>query len=283
MKRSGFLARAVLASALVIAALALGAAICAAQEKVLMMATTTSTDNTGLLNYLAPALKAETGIDLRWTAVGTGKALQLGQNCDVSVLLVHDPEAEEVFIQKGYGVDRTRIMFNDYVFIGPAGDPAGIKGKPVSDALALIARAGSNFASRGDNSGTHMAEVKLWKNAGLPVPDKETWYISAGQGMLNTIAIAAERNGYTLTDRGTYIKYEENMKGNPPLVILVEGDASLRNQYSVIAVNPKNCPNANYALAKEFTRWMVSPKTLKFIADFKMSGKQLFFPNADEK
>jgi tungstate transport system substrate-binding protein len=282
MRRKGFPARVVLTAALVFSPLALGAGVCLAQEKVLMMATTTSTDNTGLLNYLAPALKAETGIDLRWTAVGTGKALQLGQNCDVSVLLVHDPEAEEVFIQKGYGIDRTRIMFNDYVFIGPKSDPAEIKGKPVSAALALISQAEENFASRGDNSGTHMAEVKLWKSAGLPAPDKESWYISTGQGMLNTIAIAAERNGYTLTDRGTYITYENNMKGNPPLVILVEGDASLRNQYSVIAVNPKNCPNANYALAKEYTRWMVSPKTQTFIADFKMSGKQLFFPNAKE-
>jgi tungstate transport system substrate-binding protein len=282
MKSNGFLARAVLASAIVFQSFAL-VSVCAAQEKVLMMATTTSTDNTGLLDYLAPALETETGIELRWTAVGTGKALQLGQNCDVSVLLVHDPEAEEVFVEKGYGVDRTRVMFNDYVFIGPAGDPAGIDGKPVSAALALIALAEANFASRGDNSGTHMAEVKLWKKSGLSVPDKENWYISTGQGMLNTIAVAAERNGYTLTDRGTYIAYEENMKGKPPLVILVEGDASLRNQYSVISVNPKNCPNANYALAKEFTRWMVSPKTQKLIAGFTMSGKQLFFPNAGEK
>jgi tungstate transport system substrate-binding protein len=282
MQRRGFFVRVALTAALVFSSLALVAGICAAQEKVLMMATTTSTDNTGLLNVLAPRLETETGIDLRWTAVGTGKALQLGQNCDVSVLLVHDPEAEEVFVQKGYGVDRTRIMFNDYVFIGPKGDPAGIMGKPVVEALALIARSEENFASRGDNSGTHMAEVKLWKIAGLPVPDKESWYISTGQGMLNTIAVAAERNGYTLTDRGTYITYESNMKGNPPLVILVEGDASLRNQYSVIAVNPKNCPNADYALAKEFIRWMVSPKTQKFIADFKMGGKQLFFPNAGE-
>lgn len=260
-----------------------GALLAAGDDRVLMMATTTSTDNTGLLNYLAPALKEETGIDLRWTAVGTGKALQLGQSCDVSVLLVHDPEAEEVFVQKGYGVDRTKVMYNDYIFIGPAGDPAGIKGKPVQAALALIAQAEANFASRGDNSGTHMAEVKLWKSAKLAVPDKEIWYISTGQGMLNTIAIAAERNGYTLTDRGTYITYEANMKGNPPLVILVEGDKALRNQYSVIAVNPQNCPNGAYALAKEFIRWMVSPKTQRFVADFTMGGKQLFYPNAGEK
>jgi tungstate transport system substrate-binding protein len=271
------------AASLLLGALAAGAARGAAEEKVLMMATTTSTDNTGLLNYLAPALLSDTGMELRWTAVGTGRALQLGQNCDVSVLLVHDPEAEELFIRKGYGVDRTKIMFNDYVFIGPVGDPAGIEGKTASDTLSLIARSEANFASRGDNSGTHMAEVKLWKNAGIPVPDREKWYISAGQGMLNTINIAAERSGYTLTDRGTYITYKNNMKGNPPLVILVEGDALPRNQYSVIAVNPKNCPNAKYALAKEFTRWMIAPRTQGFIADFKMSGTQLFFPNANEK
>jgi len=251
-----------------------------AEDKTLMMATTTSTDNTGLLDYLAPQFKADTGIELKWTAVGTGKALALGRNCDVDVLLVHDPESEKAFIDDGSGVDRTQIMYNDFIVIGPKEDPAGIKGKGVKEAFKTIAEKKAVFASRGDKSGTHMMELSLWKAAGVAEPDKEQWYVQTGQGMLPTINIAAERVGYTLTDRGTYIKYEANFKGNPPLVIVVEGDAALFNQYSVIAVNPKKCEKAKYDLATAFSRWMASPKTQKFIGDFKMMGKQLFTPNA---
>lgn len=251
-----------------------------AADRVLMMATTTSTDNTGLLNDLGPMFKADTGIELKWVAVGTGNALELGKNCDVDVLLVHAPATEMKYVADGYGVDRREIMFNDFIFVGPKGDPAGVKGKSVKEALTIFASKKIPFASRGDNSGTHKMEISLWKDAGIPLPDKETWYIQTGQGMINTINIAAERDAYTLTDRGTFIKYEANWKGNPPLEILVEGDAALKNQYSVIAVNPKRCEKAKYDLATTFSQWMASPKIQKAIADFKLMGKQLFFPNA---
>ena len=252
----------------------------AEEGRELLMATTTSTDNTGLLDYLAPKFTAATGIDLKWTATGTGKALKLGENCDVDILMVHAPAAEKQFVADGFGVDRKEIMYNDFVIIGPEKDPAGIKGKSIKDAFHLIEAKQAIFTSRGDNSGTHKKELSLWKAAGLAVPEKAKWYIQTGQGMLATINVAAERSGYTMTDRGTYIKYEDNMGGNPPLKILVEGDPALLNQYSVIAVNPKHCPHARYELAQQFIQWIVSPETQKQIADYKLLGKQLFTPNA---
>lgn len=248
--------------------------------QVLRMATTTSTDNTGLLDYIAPILKADLGIELQWVAVGTGKALELGRNGDVDVVLTHDPESEKSFIDEEYGVDPKQVMYNDFVVLGPASDPAGIKGKSVNDAFKLVAEKQAQFASRADKSGTHMAELRLWKAAGVPEPDKESWYIQTGQGMLDTINIAGERGGYVLTDRGTFITYEANNKGNPPVVILVEGDDSLKNQYSVIPVNPKKHANVNYELAAEFSNWLTSKKAQDDIANFKLEGKQLFFPNA---
>jgi tungstate transport system substrate-binding protein len=258
----------------------LGPASSSAQEKVLMMATTTSTDNTGLLDYLAPKFKETTGIELKWTATGTGKALKLGENCDVDILMVHAPPAEEKFVADGFGVDRREIMYNDFVIIGPADDPAGIKGKSVQEALTMLESKQAIFTSRGDNSGTHQKELSLWKAAGLPVPEKQNWYVQTGQGMLATINIAAERQGYTMTDRGTYIKYEDNLKGNPPLKILVEGDAPLLNQYSVIAVNPKHCPKVKYDTAEQFINWIAGPGGQQLIKDFKLMGKPLFTPNA---
>ena len=250
------------------------------EGNVLLMATTTSTDNTGLLDYLAPYFKQATGIELRWTATGTGKALKLGENCDVDVLMVHAPPAEKKFVADGFGMDRREIMYNDFVIIGPAADEAGIKGKSIQDALTLVKEKQAVFVSRGDNSGTHKKELALWKAAKLPVPEKENWYVQTGQGMLATINIAAERSGYTMTDRGTYIKYEANLKGNPPLKILVEGDAVLLNQYSVIAIDPKHCAKAKYDTAKEFTRWISGPEAQQLIKDFKLLGKPLFTPNA---
>jgi len=258
----------------------LGPASSLAQEKVLTMATTTSTDNTGLLDYLAPKFKEATGIELKWTATGTGKALKLGENCDVDVLMVHAPPAEQKFVDDGFGVDRREIMYNDFVIIGPADDPAGIKGKSVKEALTLLESKQAIFTSRGDNSGTHQKELSLWKAAGLPVPEKQNWYVQTGQGMLATINIAAERQGYTMTDRGTYIKYEDNLKGNPPLKILVEGDAPLLNQYSVIAVNPKHCPKVKYDTAEQFINWITEEQGQQLIKDFKLLGKPLFTPNA---
>ena len=251
-----------------------------AQGKTLMMATTTSTDNTGLLDYLAPKFKEATGIELKWTATGTGKALKLGENCDVDVLMVHAPPAEKKFVQEGFGADRREIMYNDFVIIGPEADPAGVKGKSIKDALQSLEAKQAIFTSRGDNSGTHKKELSLWKAAGLKVPEKEKWYVQTGQGMLATINIAAERNGYTMTDRGTYIKYEDNLGGNPTLKILVEGDAVLLNQYSVIAVNPKHCPNVKNDLALQFINWIVGPDAQQQIKAFKLLGKPLFTPNA---
>ncbi|MBW1864397.1 MAG: substrate-binding domain-containing protein [Deltaproteobacteria bacterium] len=249
-------------------------------EKVLMMATTTSTDNTGLLDYLAPAFTKATGIDLRWTAIGTGKALKMGQNCDVDILLVHAPGAEKKFVDAGFGTKRRELMYNDFVIIGPASDPAGIKGLSIGKAMMGVQKSKALFVSRGDNSGTNKKEILLWKNAGMVVPDKDPWYIQTGQGMLATIQIAEQRNGYTMTDRGTYIKYSHNSGGNPVLKIIVEGDAILLNQYSAIAINTGNCPNAKFDLAMAFSDWMASTETQQMIKNFRLLGQQLFTPNA---
>jgi tungstate transport system substrate-binding protein len=251
-----------------------------ANEKVLTMATTTSTDNTGLLDYLSPKLKEATGIELKWTATGTGKALKLGENCDVDILMVHAPPAEKTFVNNGFGTDRREIMYNDFVIIGPATDNAGLKGKSIKYALQTVRTKQAVFVSRGDNSGTHKKERSLWQAAKLPTPEKESWYVQTGQGMLATINIAAERNGYTMTDRGTYIKYEDNLAGKPPLRILVEGDAVLLNQYSVIAINSNHCPTANYDTAKQFIEWIAGAAAQQLIKDFKLLGKPLFTPNA---
>ena len=171
-------------------------------------------------------------------------------------------------------------MYNDFVIIGPASDPAGIKGKSIKDALQAVHANNAVFTSRGDNSGTHKKELSLWKAAGLAVPEKADWYVQTGQGMLATINIAAEGNGYTMTDRGTYIKYEDNLKGNPPLKILVEGDAVLLNQYSVIAIDQKHCSEAKYDTAKQFIEWITGPEAQRLIKEFKLLGKPLFTPNA---
>ena len=264
---------------LLLVALFAGAAA-AAKAPVLRMATTTSTDDTGLLDYLQPIFLKDAGIDIQWVAVGTGKALEYGRNGDVDVVLTHDPEAEKKFVDEGWGIEPKQVMFNDFVLIGPADDPAGIKGKKIGEAMKLIAEKAAPFASRADKSGTNMAELRLWNAAGVPAPDKESWYIQTGQGMLDTINVGGERRGYVLTDRGTFIKYEANHKGKPPLVILVEGDASLRNQYSVIPVNPAKHPNVKTDLAKKYAVWLTSAKVQKDIANFKLEGKQLFFPNA---
>lgn len=258
----------------------LGAAPVLAADPVLLMATTTSTDDTGLLNYLAPEFKKDSGVELRWTATGTGKALALGKNCDVDVLLVHAPEAEKKFVAEGSGLGRREVMYNDFVVLGPQADPARVKGLTVAEALAVLARKKAVFVSRGDKSGTHQAELSLWKAARMAVPDKESWYVQAGQGMIRTIMIAAEKGGYTLADRGTFIKYEADNKGNPPLVILVEGDQVLFNQYGVIVVNKGRCPKVKADLAEKFAAWITGQRAQQLIAGFKVLGKPLFTPNA---
>jgi len=246
----------------------------------LMMATTTSTDNTGLLDYLMPYFTKDTGIEIKWLATGTGKALKLGENCDVDILMVHAPASEKKYVADGFGVDRRQIMYNDFVLIGPASDPAGIRGKGVSGALKAVQAKKATFVSRGDNSGTNKKEKILWKHAGLAVPEKDAWYVQSGQGMLTTINMAAEQNGYTMTDRGTYIKYEADSQGKPPLKILVEGDDILLNQYSVLTVNPSRCKSVKADLAKAYADWIVGEKAQGLIRDFKLLGKQLFTPNA---
>jgi tungstate transport system substrate-binding protein len=248
--------------------------------RALMMATTTSTDNTGLLEYLVPEFTRDTGIEMKWVATGTGNALKLGENCDVDVLMVHAPAAEKQFVADGFGVDRKEIMYNDFVLIGPGSDPAQIKGKSVSAALNKVVQTQAGFVSRGDNSGTHKKELFLWQSAGLPIPEAESWYVQAGQGMLATINMAGEKNGYTMTDRGTYIKYEHTAQGNPKLKILVEGDDFLKNQYSVMAVNPDRCENVNYEAAVQFSDWITGEKAQNMIAAFKLMDQTLFIPNA---
>jgi tungstate transport system substrate-binding protein len=193
---------------------------------------------------------------------------------------VHDPDAEQAFMAGGYGINRVEIMYNDFVIIGPKEDPAHIKNMTVVKAMKSIADKKAIFASRGDKSGTHSLELKLWESAGIKTPDKESWYLQTGQGMIETIKVASEKTGYTITDRGTYIKYETTMKGNPPLVILVEQDTKLFNQYAVIEIDPAKCPKAKNDLAKEFNNWISSPKGQDLIKDFKLEGKQLFVPNA---
>jgi tungstate transport system substrate-binding protein len=252
----------------------------AGQGNTVLMATTTSTDNTGLLDYLAPEFTKATGIELKWTAVGTGKALKLGQNCDVDVLMVHAPATEKKYVNAGYGIKRREVMFNDFVVIGPPDDPAGIRGQSVEYALQTVAAKSAPFVSRGDNSGTHKKEISLWKSAGQAVPEKQSWYVQTGQGMLASINIAAQKNGYTMTDRGTFIKYAHNHGGKPPLAVLVEGDDILKNQYAVMLVNPARCKKVQSDPAQQFCDWITSAAAQKRIADFRLMGRQLFTPNA---
>ena len=251
-----------------------------AENKQLLLATTTSTDNTGLLDYLAPIFIRATTIELKWVATGTGKALKLGENCDADVLLVHAPLAEKKYVEKGFGINWQEVMYNDFVIIGPPADPAAIKNKELQPALQAIHDKKALFVSRGDNSGTNKKEIILWKEALPSLPEKQSWYLQTGQGMLSTINVAAERDGYTMTDRGTYIKYEDNHKGSPPLIILVEGDKGLFNQYSVLETNPERCPKVKNDLARQFSSWIVGVEAQRAIGDFRLMGKQLFTPNA---
>ncbi len=252
-----------------------------ANDNELLLATTTSTDNTGLLDYLAPQFNEATGIELKWVATGTGKALKLGENCDTDVLMVHAPSAEQAYVKAGFGMNRSRIMFNDFVLIGPPSDPAEISLQgEICASLSNISAKHALFASRGDNSGTNKKEISLWKTCRLNLPQNAEWYLQTGQGMLATINVAAERGAYTMTDRGTFIKYESNYNGNPPLTIVFEGDETLVNQYSVIEVNPERCPEVNNALARRFNNWLTGAEGQKAIGDFRLLGRQLFTPNA---
>uniref|UniRef100_UPI0040471CEC substrate-binding domain-containing protein n=1 Tax=Aliarcobacter sp. TaxID=2321116 RepID=UPI0040471CEC len=248
----------------------------------LMMATTTSTDNTGLLDYLAPKFEKETGTTLKWVATGTGKALKMGENCDVDILLVHAPASEKKFVASGFGVDRKEVMYNDFVIVGPVSDPANVNGKTPTEALKIISEKKANFFSRGDNSGTNKKEISLWEKSTKVLPEIDTWYVQTGQGMLVTINMAAEKNGYTMTDRGTWIKYESQKGAENKMKIVVEKDSTLFNQYSVIKINKDKCPNVKSQLATDFSNWIVKDETQKIIGDFKLLDKSLFTPNANK-
>ncbi|SRR5574344_448209 len=263
--------------------LGLGISLIAAlglNAEVLMMATTTSTDDTGLLDSLAPKYEKDTGNSLKWVATGTGKALKMGENCDVDVLLVHSPAAEKKYIDAGFGVNRQEVMYNDFIIVGPKNDPIKIEGMTTADAFKKIEDEKVIFVSRGDSSGTHNKEISVWEKVVQNVPEKESWYLQSGQGMITTINMAAEKNGYTLTDRGTWIKYESQKGDNNPMKLVVENDNVLFNQYSVISVNKDRCKNVKLDLANEFGNWIVSDDVQKFIADFKLLDKALFTPNA---
>lgn len=279
----GFTKRHSLFTALILVIALVLCSMAAAKAPVLKMATTTSTDNTGLLDYLAPILLKDTGIEIQWVSVGTGKALEYGRNGDVDVVLTHDPEAEDKFMAEGAGANRRTVMYNDFVLIGPKNDPAGVAGKPILEAVKTIAAKKQPLVSRADNSGTHSAELKLLAEAGVKNFDKESWYVQTGQGMLATINVAAERNGYALADRGTYIKYKASQKGNPPLAIVVEGDKQLLNVYSVMAVSPLKHGHVQYDLALKYIDWITSSKVQQDIANFKLEGEQLFFPLAEKR
>jgi tungstate transport system substrate-binding protein len=238
------------------------------------MATTTSTDNSGLLQYLLPKYQAKCHCKVRYTAVGTGNAIKLGENGDVDMIMVHARAAEDEFVKQGHGVNRRDLMYNDFVIVGPQSDPAGIRGmKDLDTALRKIHSSNAVFVSRGDDSGTHKKELELWKEAG--VDPKGPHYLSIGQGMGQTLTLTAEKQGYTLTDRATYATY----KGKTGLEIMVEGAKNLLNPYGVIAVNPKKYPSINYAGAMAFIDWLTSPEGQQAIADYRPKGAQLFFPD----
>lgn len=252
-----------------------------AKDSDLMMATTTSTDNTGLLDALYPVYKKATGVDLKWSAVGTGKALKMGEKCDVDILFVHSPKVELEFIKNGYGIDRTPIMYNDFVVIADKSLANKFKNKNLKEVFETIKKDKIKFFSRGDKSGTNNKELSIWQSINF-IPNKESWYNQTGQGMLSTINIAAEQKGVTLSDRATFIKYEDNKKDKNNFVIISQGDENLKNYYSVIAINPKHCKNADILNAKEFISWISSKKGQEFIANFKLLNKQLFTPNAND-
>ncbi len=258
--------------------LLLSAFAATAQEKFIVVASTTSTEQSGLFGYLLPIFTKDTGIQVRVVALGTGQALDLARRGDADVAFVHARAAEEKFIAEGEGVKRYPVMYNDFVLIGPKSDPAKIAGgKDILAALKKIEAAQAPFVSRGDKSGTHMAELDLWKASGIDLDKaKGPWYRDTGQGMGPALNTASSMNAYLLADRGTWLAF----KNRGDLAILVEGDKRLFNQYGVILVNPAKHPNVKKDLGQTFIDWLVSPAGQKAIADYKIGGEQLFYPNA---
>ena len=272
------------------------------EEKVLKMSTTTSTENSGLLDVLLPEFKKETGISVKVFAKGTGASIRDGMDGNVDVIFVHAREREEKFVADGCGTKRYAVMHNDFLILGPAKDPARIsKMTDAAQALGKIAKAKAKFVSRGDDSGTHTKEQALWKATGLPLQTETTeiikklkktsvsfehpggfgeWYFSIGQGMGKTLTYAEEKQAYTLADRGTYLKYKFGRKQGLDLEILCEGDPVLYNPYGVIPVNPKKYPHVNYECAETFAKWLISPRAQALIANYEIEGLQAFFPDA---
>ena len=249
-----------------------------AQEKFITVASTTSTEQSGLFGYLLPIYAKKTGVQARVVALGTGQALDVGRRGDADVVFVHAKSAEEKFIAEGYGVKRLPVMYNDFVLIGPKGDPAKVAGgKDIVAAFRKIQAGKAPFVSRGDKSGTHSAELRLWNLAGIdPVSGRGTWYRETGSGMGPSLNTASSMNAYLLADRGTWL----NFKNRGELTIVVEGDNRLFNQYGVILVNPAKHPHVKKDLGQAFIDWILSGEGQKTIADYKIGGEQLFFPNA---
>ncbi|HET6490739.1 MAG TPA: substrate-binding domain-containing protein [Syntrophales bacterium] len=279
MKRTGLLLCLLLALAMTVSMVGVAAAQPA--QKNIIMATTTSTQDSGLLDVLLPIFEKKTGYFVKTIAVGSGQAMAMGQKGEADVLLVHSPAAEQKFIAEGYGVNRRLVMHNDFIILGPPADPARIKGlKKASEGFKKIAGTASLFVSRGDNSGTHSKEKEIWKAAGIN-PSGQKWYQETGLGMGQTLGVAAEKKGYTLADRGTYLALKKGLG----LDILVEGDGILLNIYHVIEVNPQKWPKVNVAGAKAFSDFMVSKETQAVIKTFGVDkyGSPLFFPDAGKK
>ena len=247
-------------------------------DKFIVMASTTSTEQSGLFAHLLPAFKQATGVAVRVVALGTGQALDSARRGDADVVFVHDPAAEERFVAEGFGLKRLPVMYNDFVIIGPKADPAGVRGNDVASALKKLASGGMAFISRGDKSGTHAAELRYWNTAGVDlVAAKPAGYKECGCGMGPALNMASSLGAYVLADRGTWL----NFKNRGDLAVLVEGDKRLFNQYGVMVVNPSRHPHVKKDLAQAFVDWVVSPAGQASIAGYRISGEQLFFPNAN--
>ena len=260
-------------AAAVVAALSLAAGQARAQDFI-TVASTTSTEQSGLFKYLLPAAERVLGFDVRVVALGTGQALDMARRGDADAVLVHDKAAEERFVAEGFGVKRYEVMYNDFILVGPKGDPAKTRGNDVVAALKRVAQAKAPFASRADKSGTHAAELRYWKAAGIERPRGE-WYRETGSAMGATLNTAAGMNAYALTDRGTWLSFR-NRAG---LVVLVEGDTSLFNQYGVMLVNPARHPHVKKEMGQKFIDWLISPAGQAAIAGYRIEGEPLFFPN----
>jgi tungstate transport system substrate-binding protein len=265
-------------AASVVAAALLASSSSAPAQDFITVASTTSTEQSGLFKFLLPEARKATGIEVRVVAVGTGQALDMGRRGDADVVFVHDPEAEARYLAEGFGVKRYPVMYNDFVIVGPKSDPAGAKGNDVIAALKKIAAAQAPFTSRADKSGTHAAELRYWKMAGIEpaqMNPKAGWYRETGSGMGPTLNTASGMNAYALADRGTWLSF----KNRGELVVLVEGDTKLFNQYGVMLVNPAKHPHVKKELGQKFIDWLVSPAGQATIAAYKIGGEQLFFPN----